>query len=117
MTQWSTIILALALFAQGATAPVTVAVRGRVTGVPALTAAGKQITLYLNSLSLQNASATIQADGSFEFPQLHRGTYRVTFTPPSDSLWRVLVVGDRDLIGVEIPFALPSFKVKGTVNH
>lgn len=112
MGHWNTILLAFALFAQGATAsgPVSGSVSGHVTGFPAASAAATTIVMD-GAVRLR---APIQSDGSFEFRNVRPGEYRVAFDPPSDSIFRVINVLNRDLKDIEIPFRISSFKVRGT---
>jgi hypothetical protein len=76
---------------------------GRVTGLPNSSTAATRLTL--NGPVTETLQATLDVDGSFEFPKLLPGNYSINITPTSLSLPQPsIIVPNYDLAGVLISF-------------
>jgi len=61
-----------------------------------------------SSSECETVGARTRADGSFEFPRLHRGRWSVTaVAPPAGAAFREIEIGDKDIDGLEIRLAEP----------
>jgi hypothetical protein len=65
-----------------------------------------------------NLFVAVQPDGTFEFPQVMPGSYRIDVFPKPDSLDGAVIVGDlvvgaTDLANIDIPSSLVVFTVSG----
>jgi hypothetical protein len=55
-------------------------------------------------------AAPILEDGSFSWPLVPAGNYRVEFVPPVDSAERTMSVGQRNPASIEVPLRLSNFR-------
>jgi hypothetical protein len=95
------------------TKPPWMKVIGRVTGIENSPIRATQITMTTTTLASPQ-TAPVAADGSFEFPTLLPGVYRVQLTPAADPFNRFVTVS-ADGSPVEIPMAIPAWRVSGRV--
>jgi hypothetical protein len=68
------------------------------------------------SVSIGTATASVNPDGTFEFPAVLPATYNVVFRPSSDNFRRTVTVGKSDPQFVEVPLTLPSVKISVRVT-
>ncbi len=86
---------------------------GRVTGfardsgITGIQLEGQSIAGYL--------TAAVNPDGTFSIPKILTGSYQVRLTPNSDSFFRSMTVGNRDLTNAEIPAQVSPHKVEGRI--
>jgi hypothetical protein len=91
-----------------------VKVSGRATGPGRQSVVGLTVSLSPAGPAGTTAEAIVKEDGYFEFPGIATGTYVLRFAAPVATLTRI-VVGDKDLTGIEVPIAA-RVEVAGRVS-
>ena len=91
-----------------------VKVSGRATGPGRQSVVGLTVSLSPAGPAGTTAEAIVKEDGYFEFLGIATGTYVLRFAAPVATVTRI-VVGDKDLTGIEVPIAA-RVEVAGRVS-